>query len=168
MRVNLKIFLFAVFPWLVFSCRKPKCDENVPAIAYKNFLQYHDAKGKTLDSAKIIITFKDCDGDIGLDEKDTTGSFAPQSKYYHNFILKYSEMVNGNWVSCDTCFRYRIPKLTPEGQSKILEGEIGLTISPFYFDFTSANSDSIKFGVLLYDRELHESNLAETPVILTK
>lgn len=153
---------------VIVSCRKPKCDEITPAIAYKAFQQYRDAQGNMLDTAKIVITFKDCDGDIGLEDSDTTGPFDPGSKYYYNMVLQYFEMVNGSWVGCDTCFRYRIPKLTPEGQSKILEGEIGLTISPFYYDFMSPDSDTIKYIVTLYDRELHESNRVETPVILTK
>ena len=166
------LFKIVSFSCVVFvcalSCRKPKCDETIPAIAYKNFLQYRDAQGNMLDTAKIIITFKDCDGDIGLQDSDTKSPFDSASKYYYNFILQYFEMVNGAWVGCDTCFRYRISKLTSEGQSKILEGEIGLTISPFYFNFDSPDSDTIKFAVMLYDRELHESNVVETPVILTK
>lgn len=161
-------FLLLVAVVFVLSCRKPQCDENVPAIAYKDFLQYRDGQGKLLDSAKIIITFKDCDGDIGLEEGDTLNPFDANSKYYYNFVLKYFEMVDGNWVGCDTCFRYRLPKLVPEGQSKILEGEIGMSIAPFYFNFLSPNSDSIKYAVILYDRELHESNVVETPVILTR
>lgn len=165
--------LFSIITFLILlsflvSCRKPKCDENVPAIAYKSFQQFRDAQGKMLDTAKIIISFKDCDGDIGLEDRDTLAPFDPSSKYYYNLVLQYFEMVNGSWVSCDTCFRYRIPKLTAEGQSKILEGEIGLSISPFYYDFTSPDSDTIKFAITLYDRELNESNKVETPVILTK
>lgn len=157
------IFIIFVSVFFISSCRKPKCDENIPAIAFKDFRQYRDAQGNMLDSAKIIITFKDCDGDIGLEESDTLKPFD------FNYFLKYFEMVNGAWVvKCDTCFRYRLPKLTPEGQSKILEGEIGITISPFYFDFMSPDSDTIKYSVLLYDKELHESNEAETPMVLTK
>lgn len=153
---------------LIASCRKPKCDEDVPAIAYKSFQQYRDIQGKLLDTAKIVITFKDCDGDIGLEEADTLNPFNPSSKYYYNLVLQYFEMVNGSWVGCDTCFRYRLPKLITEGQSKILEGEIGLTIAPFYYDFMSPDSDTIKYAITLYDRELHESNKIETPVIFTK
>ena len=150
-------------PGIFVSCRKPKCDENIPAIAFKDFLQYRDAQGNMLDSAKIIITFKDCDGDIGLEDSDTI------KPYDYNFLLKYFEMVKGAWVmKCDTCFKYRIPVLTPEGQSKILEGEMGMTISPFYFDFSSSDSDTIKYSVTLFDKAMNESNAAETPAILTK
>lgn len=151
--------------FLMESCRKPKCEEIIPAIAFKDFKQYRDIQGNLEDTAKLIITFKDCDGDIGVQENiaDTA------SPYYYNYIFTYYEMVNGAWVnSCDTCFRYRIPELAAEGQSKILEGEIGITISPFYFNFMSAHSDTIKYSVVLYDKELHESNVAETPMILTK
>ncbi len=169
-----KICFLVLIPLLAASCRKPKCDEVVPAIAFKEFRQYKNAQGNTLDSAKIIVTFKDCDGDIGLEEGDTLTPFDTASDYYYNFTLKYFEMVNGAWKGCpddkmDSCyFRYRLPKLTPEGQSKILEGEFGITISPFYFNFMSPNSDTIKYEVRLYDRELHESNVVETPMIFTK
>lgn len=168
------IILFLLSLIIVFSCRKPKCDEEVPSIAFKEFRQYKNAQGNSLDSAKIIVTFKDCDGDLGLDDEDTLAPFDTASSYYYNFTLKYFEMVNGNWVGCpdnkmDSCyFRYRLPKMTPEGQSKILEGEFGITISPFYFNFMSPNSDTIKYEVRLYDRELHESNMIETPMILSR
>ncbi len=175
------IFLVLLPVFLIFSCRKRKCDEKIPAIAFKEFRQYYNSQGKPIDdSAKIIITFKDCDGDIGLDEKDSV------TPYDFNFELKYFEMVNGSWKGCqnktDSCFlvqinqniqkrngyfSFKIPMLTPKGQSKILEGEIGMTIAPLYF-IPSPDSDTIKYEVQLFDRALNGSNIIETPMIFTK
>lgn len=164
------IFLALTASFFLFSCGKQQCEEKIPAIVFKEFRQYYNSQGKPIpDSAKIIITFKDCDGDIGLKKTDT---IAP---YDYNFFLRYFEMVNGVWVGCpsdkkDSCYySYRIPFLEPEGISKILEGEIGITITPWYYNqFTSLHSDTIKFEVQIFDRALNGSNIVETPMILTK
>jgi hypothetical protein len=169
MKFKFEIIAIALFAAaLLCSCGKPKCDENIPAIAFKNFQQYRDAQGKLLDSAKIIITFKDCDGDIGLEERDTFPPHDANSRFHHNFVLTYFELEDGEWKEKPSSFKYRLPKLTAEGQSKILEGEIGISIAPEYYNIFSENSDTIKFKVQLFDRALNESNIIETPVILTK
>jgi hypothetical protein len=124
------------------------------------------------DSGKIIVSFTDGDGDIGLNEGDTTGDFAPRSIFHHNLFIEYYEKddvlgwVRGkDIVGNDISFLYRIPFLTPNGNNKALKGSIEVSIEPYYFNPLSSQSDTIKYLIKLVDRDLNESNIVESPPI---
>ncbi len=111
------------------------------------------------DSSMVhaVLEFTDGDGDIGLAAGDTFPPYDTVSKYHNNLIVDYFEMQNGTWVK-NTQFKYRIQPITPAGKNKTLEGEMEIdlffnTFSPF---------DTVKYSFQLYDRALHESNVAES------
>jgi hypothetical protein len=131
------------------------------------------------DSLVLSVTFTDGDGDVGLNDNDTTDPYNPASFYHFNFYVEYYELMNGSWVKgtqdpagqnfplADTInFSYRIKNLTPVGQNKTLKGTINVTLEPVFYNVISNHNDSIKFRVSLIDRALHVSNFIETDTIV--
>ena len=126
----------------------------------------------------LSIEFTDGDGDVGLNEGDTTSPFNQSSFYHYNLYVEYFEMMDGEWVkgrldpsgnnfpTADTInFQYRIKNLTPIGQNKTLRGTINVTIEAPYYNPISNHNDSIKYRISLIDRALNISNLLETDLI---
>lgn len=155
-----------MYVFALTACINPKEYPETPQIAYKDFIKY----GK--DSAELLISFKDGDGDIGLDDKDTFPPFNDSSLYYHNFFLKYlykndeGEFVPYYDVNSNTpdtiYYKYRIPNITPVGQNKVLDGNISVRLfAPFVPLFTSHKS--YRYDIWIYDRSLKKSNVISTP-----
>lgn len=135
------------------SCRKIQQFPPEPEIEYVDFLQFGT------DSAQLVVSFTDGDGDIGLRDGDTTGDFA------YNLFLTYYEMQDGAWIEPElaTPFWYRIPVLRESSSEKALQGEINVDLSPFY---SRPGADSIRYDVVLRDRALNNSNTLATPTIV--
>lgn len=130
-----------------------------PSIAYKSFTQFGD-------SASLVISFTDGDGDIGLDESDNQPPFDVGSDYYYNLFCDYEELRNGVWtpVSLALPLHYRIPRITPTGQNKTLEGEIAVALAwPIVPDNVV---DTVRFQVRLIDRALRSSQQVATEAII--
>lgn len=143
------------------SCLKKKEFPDEPAITFGSFV----ADGT---EGTLYINFTDGDGDIGLAEGDTVAPYNVGSDFYYNFYLDYYEKQNGVWVQrtdLNPPFYYRVPVLTPSGQSKALEGEIQVDIRPFYYDPTSIY-DTIMYKIRLADRALNISNEVESDEIV--
>ena len=159
MRFGSKIGLFAAcFVLLLGACKKNKCEDNVPTIEFKEFEQYNK------DSLKITIGFKDCDGDVGLSQSDTVAPYVDEN--YFNLFIDYFEMQHGAWVQVVPeffDFNYRVPYIDQQSRSKVLEGDIQVTLE-FYYSPLS-NADSVKYHIVLKDRALQESNVVITPVL---
>lgn len=155
-KITLILFTAAV---IFFSCRKPPEFPIEPEITFKDFVV-------TGDSATITISFTDGDGDIGLRDSDTTGNFSSDKKTHYNLYLEYLEQEGGTFVqrSLFVPFYYRVPYITQESKNKALEGDISVVISPSYYATNAL--DSFKYSIQLVDRELHESNIVETPILI--
>lgn len=160
MSIISKIALITVLIVSFSSCRKTEDYPDTPEIEYKSFETYKD-------SAVFTFSFTDGDGDIGLRKSDTTGKFSVGQKYYYNLFLEYYEMKNGQFEKIDLIvpFYYRIPFVDNEGRDKTLQGDISVTLTPFYYDFTSPY-DTLKYEAYLVDRDLNESNIIETPELI--
>jgi len=151
----------AVSGTLLSGCLKTEEFPDEPAIAYKAFTQYGD-------SASIVVSFTDGDGDIGLDQGDTTGPYAPGETFYHNFFVEYYTLENGVWSApfeFALPLYYRVPVVTPTGQNKSLEGEIAVALKP-YPTLPGTSGDTIRYSVKLVDRALNESNLVFTEAVV--
>jgi hypothetical protein len=157
MKLNSKIALFLLSLTVFASCRPESEYPDVPAIEYSKFLAIGD-------NGRITITFTDGDGDIGLRESDIQAPFDTSSIYFNNCFIAYEEKVNGQWQAGldqqgnPVEFKYRIPYVTPQGQNKALKGSIDITITPFYYNPISIDSDTIRYRIKIVDRALHESN----------
>ncbi|MEA3505600.1 MAG: hypothetical protein U9R32_10475 [Bacteroidota bacterium] len=163
--------LFFVITALLSSCLKEKEYPVIPEIEFQTFLTIRNEQD--IDERGVLIfSFKDGDGDIGLSEEQT------ESPYDYNLFIKYFEMQNGELTEVlptfynpntgiyDTItFNSRIPMLTPEGRIKAIKGTVRDTI--FIYNPTS-QFDTICFEAYIKDRELHESNVIKTPLIIIK
>lgn len=141
------------------GCLKREEFPAEPSIAYKSFTQYGD-------SASLVISFTDGDGDIGLDESDNQPPFDVGSDYYYNLFCDYEELRNGVWtpVSLALPLRYRIPRITPTGQNKTLEGEIAVALA---WPIVPDNAvDTVRFQLRLFDRALRSSQQVATEAIV--
>lgn len=148
-----------LFAAMLSGCLKRETFPPEPVVAYESFSQFGD-------SASLVITFTDGDGDIGLDQSDSDPPFDTGSPYYYNFFLEYEELRMGTWtpVSLALPLRYRVPRITPTGQNKALEGEIAVALAwPVIPDTVT---DTVRFSVRLVDRALRESNRIYTDQII--
>jgi hypothetical protein len=156
---------FFVLVTVVFlsACIKEKNFSSLPIIKFKNFILY------SKDSADIIISFTDGDGDIGLTQEDTSGVFGPSSFYNKNLYIRYLyKTFDGRFVPYEKApgdtldFAYRIPKLIPDNQQKrALSGEIRVNLNKVI-----AIHDTIQYDVYLIDKALHKSNVVNTGTII--
>ncbi|MBX2973119.1 MAG: hypothetical protein KF797_08450 [Flavobacteriales bacterium] len=142
------------------GCLKTEEFPNTPAIKFKSFEFFGD-------SASLTISFTDGDGDIGLNASDNAPPYDTSSIYYYNLFLEHSEKVNGEWqvVGFRDPIFYRIPRITPTGQNKALEGEIAVAIDPFPL-FITGNSDTVRYSIEMVDRALNRSNKVYTNDII--
>ena len=167
-----KIIIVFLIVTAFFSCLKPETYPVEPKIEYVDFVA-------SSDSGTLTFSFTGGDGDVGLDQDMLDYPFEPGSFYHHNIYINYYEIVDGelvrgtsdpdgnNSVNYDTVyFPYRIENLTPSGQNKALKGTISIVLEPYYFNPNSISSDSIKYEVLLIDRNLNHSNLLLSPLIV--
>lgn len=115
------------------------------------------------DSASLVVGFTDGDGDIGLDPSDDRPPFDTGSTYFHNLFIEYEELRGGEWVKPQLLlpFHYRVPRITPAGQNKTLEGEIAVALKPWPV-IPGNPFDTVRFSAQLVDRSLHTSNVERT------
>jgi hypothetical protein len=163
-----RVFAVIMLATILTACLKRQDYPPTPAIEYTDFKMYGQ------DSAELVLHFTDGDGDIGLDEDDTTGSFAPDQPYYYNFVATYFyKDTSGLFVpfdekpsSPDTLdtlrYRYRIPNITPEGQNKVLDGDM---IIKFRYPYYGPGHTAFKYEIYIYDRSLQKSNVIVSPEI---
>lgn len=153
---------------LNFSCSKEDLGiSNIPSIALESVEQLKSQVGK--DSVvRIIFSFKDGDGDIGLSETDTLPPFNRQNQYWQNapvtILYKkagvYEELLNPSTNQAFDLPSERIPRITPEGKNKTISGEITIHMPANPLNTQAAE---VKYQVRLIDRALNVSNMIETP-----
>jgi len=182
LNIKNKLYYVVVLGLLLLSgCKENEIFSNIPRLEYKSvyFLQ---SSGK--DSImKLIFSFKDGDGDIGLEIVDTFSPFNPVfdsvteaslNKYYFNCYVDYKEKVNGVFEpyvppgKVDTfSYSFRVQNLTPDGRHKAIRGELELDIpvSPSQ-RLSFFNTDTIIYAIYIYDRSLNKSNVIATPPII--
>ena len=167
MKFNRSIYLLfsLFFIGTLWSCLEPAEFPPEPVIAFESLTP------KAEDAADLIIAFTDGDGDVGLDQEDTLDVFCPVGcEFYYNLFLEYYELQNGEWVYIpldpeqgQIPFYYRVPRVTPSGQNKALNGEIKVDM-PVYS--LISEFDTARFEVKLVDRALNISNTITTPAFL--
>ena len=157
MKLEGKLILIAAVSLVLMGCPEVEEFPSEPSIEFVSLIR------NTTDSATLTFSFTDGDGDIGLSDSDTTGSFAPGEPFHHNLFIEYFELQNGDWtlITLPLPYRYRIPRITPTGQNKLLEGSIDVALAPFPTDPNSA-FDTVKYSIQLADRALNLSNVVES------
>ena len=168
------LFLLAM---AVCACQKPVEYPIEPKIAYEGFT-YLFASDSTFSGEGIIsLSYTDGDGDLGLDDADTTYPFGFNDPHYFNMVVDYLKCVNGEFVktpllnwnvqtqSYDTLsFNTRFKRVRDSEEPKAISGTIDYTLmvqNPF------SPEDTVKFEIRILDRALHESNVIQTEPIYT-
>lgn len=156
-------FVPAVLIFILTACPTPQQYPVEPQIEFKKVTLSDriDILGNHFKNYQLSFTFIDGDGDIGLKESDTTGIFAPESKYYNNLFFKVYEIKNGKKIIVNDTLAYRTKYIQPLGQNKTLKADI-LIDYPFKILNDKLEYDSVLFEFYMADRQQHESNIDST------
>jgi len=162
------LILISILLILFAACEKPQTHSEIPEISFKKWTSEIDPSEKPQTGYKLNALFTvsviDGDGDIGLADYDTVGVRHPDSLHYHDLFLKLDEKISGAYVEKTDMpidLFFRTPFWDPTGFNKTLFADIELNMDYFYTQFF--NADTIRFRIVLYDRELHKSNEIITP-----
>lgn len=146
------------------ACIEPVEYPIIPEISYKDFSMTSsiDILDNEVQRAVLTMHITDGDGDIGLNDSDTTGHFDADSIYYNDLFLILYEKIDGQFVEKELIVphNYRVPYIQPQGQVRSISADIQVTL-----DYTNGTfvSDTIMYEFYLYDRSLNKSNIAESP-----
>jgi len=166
-------FFISLFSFLVIlACQKPMAYPVIPEISFKSISinDSIDYNTPTNSKKEIVLTFKviDGDGDIGIYGYGSgdTNNIYPGFEILDNkdlFTTLY-EKVNGEFVEVPLAYQnnFSIPYTESKGQDKTLIANIEISMEipiPYY------TYDTIKYSFYIYDRQMHKSNIAETPEI---
>lgn len=161
----IKAVFVALTVLILTSCFKKNKYASTPRITFDSF-------AITGDSAKLVLSFEDGEGDIGLNEDQILAPYDSSSFYYYNLYLVYYEKKDiGGWqpglnLNGDSIvFANRIKPIYT-GKEKSISGVIEYTIEPIFYNLVSTDSDTIKYNILLIDRALNKSNWIETNEII--
>lgn len=174
---KLRFILFIIFGLiLIIGCRKEEEYPLEPVINFEGFVFLQDNQTGEINTGLLRIGYTDGDGDIGLDQGDTSFPYQKSGEYYYNFIIRYYEQQQGEFVEVplvrynsetqtyDTStFSARIPPLIPKDQTEAIKGVIEDEI---FINNPLSDYDTIKFEVQLIDRALNKSNIVSTPAII--
>jgi hypothetical protein len=158
------LFMVLLTTSMLTSCIEKDSFPPEPAITFKDFKIY------PADSANLYLSFTDGDGNFGLNQEDTTGSFCWNGcLYYYNLFCEYYELQNGTWVHIpldpfeDIPFYYRVPYLEPTGQNKAQQGEIKISMLAYYL---LSDFDTCRFEIKVVDRTFKQSNTITTSTFI--
>jgi hypothetical protein len=137
----------------IFACEEIEKYSEIPEVSFKDF---------RYDDTTLVFEFIDGDGDLGLDQFDTTKPFNPGNKYFYNLFIDYYEYSNGKTTQIEfkfpTDIRFNtIPE--PEGNNKTLKGDMEVDLQ-YSLPLDLPDTFIIKFQIV--DRNLHESNIDST------
>ncbi len=156
----------ALFMILVFgACIQIDDPPNVPVISYSGHESgyCYDDLGNEAKCIRLTFRLEDGDGNFGLKENDTLPPFTDEYKhnfYYNLYLYNGEEFIIWN----DLIINYfDIPYIEPQGQNKVLIADVSIDIS---FVAGTLPYDTLLIDFYVYDRELNQSNIAETDTII--
>jgi hypothetical protein len=147
----------------VQSCQKTEYPIEPEIIECISFAEVVDPQDTASKKGKLVFLFTDGDGDIGLNPEDTLYPFNTGSEYYYNLFIDYYERQNGTFVKVDlpVPMSARIPRMSNHTPEPI---EVKLSIDIFLA--SKPKHDTIFLSFYLVDRELHKSNVMESPLLV--
>lgn len=151
------------------GCNDPSSGfSDIPSIELIRVEQFRDSQGKDSILA-ITFSYRDGDGNIGLDDSDTLPPFNAGSMFQYNLLVDIKEYANGQYHPIPDAggieprnFNRRIPDLQPTGKIKEISGEITVR-----YDSRSLilPPDTVQCEITLADRALNLSNTIRTGLI---
>jgi hypothetical protein len=118
----------------------------------------------------IEVYYTDGDGDIGLDSTDIQPPFHKGGEFWQNLPVRIFHEVNGSFeelLNPQTQLPFdlpveRIPRITPDGKNKTINGTIIVHIPA---NPLNTQPGLVKYELELIDRQLNRSNKVETPSV---
>lgn len=141
------IIMVAVLWVLLPSCKKEAAISTTPAITFDSLSP--NPATRYLDTIRMVISYKDGDGDLGQDSTDAKNLFVTDSR--------------NNVVS-----QFRIPQLAPTGSNIAIEGNINVVLPPQFFVNDSDVTETVLYSIYVVDRAGHQSNTVTSPSLLIK
>jgi len=164
MKIQLIPSILIVLAAIIYACTEPEVYPIEPKIEFSKFSikDSVDDLGNEIRLARLVMTVKDGDGDIGLDDADTMGFRHPDSLHHYNLFIKLFKKENQQFEEVELAIphNYRTPFYETQGQNKSLKADIQIK---FEYSTRQFQYDTIKYSFFIYDRELHRSNDAESP-----
>ena len=138
------ILIALVIVTLIPSCKKDQGISNVPVITFDSISPNPAIKYQ--DTVLIVISYKDGDGDLGIDSADIKNLFVTDSR--------------NNVVS-----QFRIPQLAPTGSSIAIQGNLNVILPPQLFINDNDTTETATYSIYVVDRAGHKSNtVISTPL----
>lgn len=148
---------FAIFA--VYSCVKKTTYPTTPEVKFSDFIPYVG------DSADLKVRFTDGDGDIGVQENDSTRNFWYTYYYLDSASQKYRAYTIYNPVTgIDDTLRnsYIIKSPSDSYKGKPISGEISVRLQRFRH---IRKIKHVKYVFYLFDEAGNRSNIVTSPEI---
>lgn len=162
MKKTLVILFILSFIIGLEQCEKTIEFPETPSIEYKAFRFYSDtdALGNVYLVGQLEFDFKDGDGDIGLNQPDT--SITADSMKYNLFLSLY-DYQEGVFVKIEEldALQYRMPFIEQQGQTQFLEGTVTVDL-----EYKVINYDTIFYTFYIMDRAYNRSNTDTTDILV--
>ena len=133
-----------------YTCVNPPNFPETPVITFKNVDRTFI--NENTDSVRLMFSFTDGDGDLGLTQSDTSTN---------TFV---TDIRSGKK---DFTYRYRLPYVTPGGMIKDISGDITITL-PGVTCVPGKTLDSVVYKIQIKDRAGHLSNIIQSPQLIVK
>lgn len=140
MRKTLLITILATLP---FSCKKDEPYSTTPEIEFVSLTP--SSTGEFSSDVKLVISYKDGDGDIGTEDPDS-----------YSLFIKDARLPRAD--------EYHVQPLSPPGSSIQIEGDLNINI-PGLFVLGTDSTEKTTFTVKLKDRAGNMSNEITTTTI---
>ena len=144
---TLSCILVVIFFALSPSCKKDQTINIIPSITFDSIIP--NPAIKYVDTIRIVISYKDGDGDLGIDSADIKNLFVTDNR--------------NNVVS-----QFRIPQLAPTGSNIAIEGNFDIILPPQVFINDNDSTETTTYSIYVVDRAGHNSNTINTAPLLIK
>jgi hypothetical protein len=160
-----KLYFFILSIILLSGCFQAPDYPEIPLIEYRGITGNTGLVDPTGDDVKIVIYYRDGDGDIGIDI-DPTDTFQLKEATNGKLFLKQQRLdCFGNEI-VDTIL---IPPIPDNGSVKAIDGEIKILINN-YLSCKECSAlktqDTLSYEIFLYDRANNKSNTIVTDAII--
>tara|TARA_B110000008_G_scaffold258120_1_gene276827 strand:- start:6113 stop:6544 length:432 start_codon:yes stop_codon:yes gene_type:complete len=139
----MRILICLLFVILLSSCKKEEAISEIPTIAFVSILP--NTAQEYLDKIIITISYTDGDGNLGENNPDIKNLFVED---------------NRNGIE----YQFRIPKLSPNGSTIVIEGNFNVTINGTGIT-NESSSQKVEYSIYVNDRAGNKSNIITTSEI---
>ncbi|MBW3131182.1 hypothetical protein [Hymenobacter profundi] len=151
----------------VSSCLTAPDYPDTPSIEFENIRSERVvADIGNYDTVTVTVSFRDGDGDLGLDNSETNAPYnlndasGQPNKFYNNYFFQPQILRDGTFVDFNFTgsFRYdsRFPRIPPIDRNEPKRGNLSFGLQIFQGTFPAGSQ--VRFKVSIADRALNVSN----------